>query len=256
MDLHVDGVKSLLSNSSVNKKKEVKELSFTEKLYALIFSELSLGLVLPIIFGILILFFPTWGYDLLEPINISFPDFLWGGPEIPLEHILTQGVAQGLLACAIPVFLGLAWNRWAGGAGGFLLSVFWVMASFAQFNQYGYFYPTLDWLGQVVGGMLAGYIAGALMARAKMRGKDTLKHALIAAILAAVVATIFVTATYVWYADMFAMSTLPPAGYGTVEGGAMGLWDSISYNYFINGAIYGVWAIIGAFMSRIARWFR
>jgi uncharacterized membrane protein YeaQ/YmgE (transglycosylase-associated protein family) len=253
-------VKSLLSNSNVNKKKRGgKTLSFTDKLYALIFSELSLGLVLPIIFGILILFFPTWGYDLLQPINIHFPEFLWGGPEIPLEHILTQGVAQGLLACAIPVFLGLAWNRWAGGASGFLLGVFWVMASFAQFGQY--FHPTLDWLGQVVAGMLAGYIAGALMTRAKMRGKDTLKQALIAAVVAAVVATVFVTTTYVWYADMFKMSTLPPHGYGGTPEGmpaemSLELWDSITYNYFINGAIYGVWAIIGAFISRVARWFR
>jgi hypothetical protein len=117
--LRVDRVKSLLSNSSLNKKKRgEKTLGFTDKLYALIFSELSLGLVLPVIFGILIIVFPTILYDALEPVNIYFPDFLWGGPEIPLEHILTQGVAQGLLACAIPIFLGLAWNRWAGGASG------------------------------------------------------------------------------------------------------------------------------------------
>jgi hypothetical protein len=104
--------------------------------------------------------------------------------------------------------------------------------------------------------MLAGYIAGAMMTRAKMRGKDTLKHALIAAIVAAVVATIFVTATYVWYSPMFKSSTLPPHGTGTPEWGGLELWDSITYNYFINGAIYGVWAIIGAFISRVARWFR
>jgi uncharacterized membrane protein YeaQ/YmgE (transglycosylase-associated protein family) len=248
-------VKSLLSNSHVNKKKRgERTLSFTDKLYALIFSELSLGLVLPIIFGVLIIFFPTILFDFLEPINIYFPDFLWGGPEIPLEHILTQGVAQGLLACAIPIFLGIAWNRWAGGAGGFLLSIFWVVASMAQFGEW--FIPGVDWLGQVVAGMLAGYIAGALMTRAKMRGNDTLKNALIAAIVAAVVATVFVTTTYIWYSDMFKSSTLPPHGTGTPEWGAMELWDSITYNYFINGAIYGVWAIIGAFISRVARWFR
>jgi len=231
-------------------------LSLSDKIYTLLFSELSLGLVLPIIFGVLILVFPTVVYDALVPINIYFPEFLWGGPEIPLEHILTQGIAQGLLACGIPIFLGLAWNRWAGGAGGFLLSIFWVMASFAQFNQYGYFYPTLDWLGQVVAGMLAGYIAGALMTMYKMRGKDSLKYALIAAVMAAVVATIFVTSTYVWYAEMFKMSTLPPHGYGTPEAYGLELWDSITYNYFINGAIYIVWAIIGAFISRTARWFQ
>jgi uncharacterized membrane protein YeaQ/YmgE (transglycosylase-associated protein family) len=228
-------------------------LSVTDKLYALIFSEISLGIVLPIIFALLILALPTWGYDLLEPVNIYFPDFLWGGPEIPLEHILTQGVAQGLLACAIPVFLGCAWNRWAGGAGGFLMGVFWAMASFAQFGSY--FYPTLDWLGQIVAGMLAGYIAGSIMTMYKMRGKDSIKSAIIASLVAAVIATIFVTTTYVWFAEMFKMSTLPPHGYGTPEAYGLELWDSIGYNYFINGAIYLVWGIIGGGMSRVVRWF-
>jgi len=229
-------------------------LSFTEKLYALIFSELSLGLVLPIIFGVLIIFFPTILADFLATIELYMPEWMWGGAQIPLQHILTQGVAQGLLTCGIPVFLGLAWNRWAGGASGFLLSVLWVFASCAQFGDW--FYPTADWLGMIVGGMLAGYIAGALMVRARMRGKDTLKHALIAGIVAAVIACIFVTATYVWYSPMFESSTLPPHGTGTPEWGGMELWDSISYNYFINGVIYGVWSIIAIFISRVARWFR
>jgi uncharacterized membrane protein YeaQ/YmgE (transglycosylase-associated protein family) len=232
-------------------------MSFTEKLYALLFSEISLGLVLPIIFGILIILFPTVLYDVLQPINIYFPNFLWGGPEIPLEHILTQGVAQGLLACAIPIFLGLAWNRWAGGASGFMLSIFWVVASMAQFGDW--FIPGVDWLGQVVAGMLAGYIAGALMTRFKMQGKDSLKSALIAAIVAAIVATVFVTQTYVWYSDMFKNSTLLPDGTSTdvwgIYPGALAYWDSVTYNYFINGAIYGVWALIGAFISRVAKWF-
>lgn len=228
-------------------------MSTTDKIYALLFSELSLGLILPIIFGIVIIFFPTILYDILEPINIYFPDWLWGGPEIPLEHILTQGVAQGLLCCAIPVFLGLAWNRWAGGASGFLLSILWVVAALGQFGEW--FVATADWLGMIVAGMLAGYIAGALMTRSRMRGKDSLKHALIAAVVAGVVATIFTTATYVWYSPMFTSSTLPPHGTGSPEWGGLELWDSISYNYFIQGAIYMVWALIGAFMSRVARWF-
>ncbi len=228
-------------------------MSTTDKIYALIFSDFSLGLILPIIFGILIIFFPTILFDLLEPIDIYFPDWLWGGPQIPLEHILTQGVAQGMLCCAIPVFLGLAWNRWAGGASGFLLSILWVAASLAQFGDW--FVATADWLGMIVAGMLAGYIAGALMTRARMRGSDNLKNALLAALVAGTVATIFTTATYVWYSPMFVSSTLPPHGTGTAEYGALELWDSISYNYFIQGAIYLVWAVIGAFVSRTARWF-
>ena len=229
-------------------------MSITDKLYGLIFSEISLSLVLPCLFGVLIIVFPTILFDLLEPINIYFPEFLWGGPEVPLEHILTQGVAQGMLTCGIPIFLGLAWNRWAGGASGFLLSLIYVFAAHAQFGAW--FYPTADWLGMIVAGMLSGYIAGALMSRSRMRGSNSLKSMLFAAIVAAIIAVIFATATYVWYSPMFAGSTLPPHGTGTVEWGALELMDGITYSYFINGAIYGVWAILGAVVAKVSTWFR
>jgi len=229
-------------------------LGIKDKLLVALFSDISLAVVLPIIFGLLILAFPTVLYDLLVPVNIYFPEFLWGGPEIPLEYILTTGVAQGMLTCGIPVFIGLAWNRWAGGSSGFLLTLLYVLASAAQFGEW--FHPTVDWLGMIVAGMLAGYIAGALMARSRMRGSDTLKNMLFAAIVAAIVSVIFTTATYVWYSPMFISSTLPPAGTGTVEWGALELMDSITYSYFINGAIYGVWAIFAAIVAKISTWFR
>lgn len=229
-------------------------MSLSSKLLGALFSDISLGLVLPCIFGVLILFFPTILFDLLEPIDIYFPEFLWGGPEIPLEYILTQGVAQGMLACAIPVFLGLAWNRWAGGASGFLLSLIFVFAAHGQFGAW--FYPTADWLGLIVAGMLSGYIAGALMSRSRMRGSNSLKSMLFAAIVAAIIAVIFTTATYVWYSPMFVSSTLPPHGTGTPEWGALELMDSITYNYFINGAIYGVWGILAAIVAKVSTWFR
>ena len=229
-------------------------MSLSDKLLGALFSEISLALVLPCIFGVVIIFFPTILFDLLEPINIYFPEFLWGGPEIPLEHILTQGVAQGMLTCGIPVFIGLAWNRWAGGASGFLLSLIWVFAAHGQFGAW--FYPTADWLGLIVAGMLSGYIAGALMSRSRMRGSNSLKNMLFAAIVAAIIAVIFTTATYVWYSPMFISNILPPHGTGTVEWGAMELMDGITYNYFINGAIYGVWGILGAVVGKVSTWFR
>jgi len=229
-------------------------LSLSSKLLGALFSDISLALVLPCIFGARILFFPTILFDLLEPINIYFPEFLWGGPEVPLEHILTQGVAQGMLTCGIPVFIGVAWNRWAGGASGFLLSLIWVFASHGQFGAW--FYPTADWLGLIVAGMLSGYIAGALMSRSRMKGSNSLKNMLFAAIVAAIIAVIFTTATYVWYSPMFSSNILPPHGTGTVEWGAMELMDGITYNYFINGAIYGVWGLLGAVVAKVSTWFR
>jgi uncharacterized membrane protein YeaQ/YmgE (transglycosylase-associated protein family) len=182
-------------------------------------------------------------YDLLANIHISFPEFIWGGPEIPLQHILTIGVAEGILTCAIPVVLGLVWNRWAGGASGFLCSLLFTvgMAAYYGPGEWG-FVPTLDWLGVIVSGMLAGYIAGSLMTRARMRGSDNFKNMLIAAIVGASVATVFTTLTYIWFAPMFLMG----ADY----------WDAVGLAWFTYIAIYGVWCILAAIGAKISTWFR
>ncbi len=231
-----------------------KSLSLTDKIVGAIFSEISTTLILPIIFGLLIIFFPTILSDWLATIHISLPEFMWGGVEIPLQHILTTGVAEGMLACAIPVFLGLAWNRWAGGASGFLLSLLFVLASAARYGSW--FVATADWLGLIIAGMLAGYVAGALMSRSRMRGSDNFKNMLIAAMVAAIIAIIFTTATYVWYSPMFYSSILPPQGTGTAEAGAMTLMDGITFNYFINTVIFVVWALLAAIVAKVSTWFR
>jgi len=197
-------------------------LSKTDKLYALIFSEISLGLVLPILIGVLILAFPTVIYDLLATVKINFPEYIWDGVEVPLQYILTIGTAQGILTCAIPIVLGLAWNRWAGGASGFLCSLLYTLSIAVYYSPYeGAFVPTADWLGLIVSGMLAGYIAGSLMTRARMRGNDNFKNMLIASIVGAAVATIFTTVTYIWFAPMFKMG----ADY----------WDAVGLAWFTYG---------------------
>jgi len=218
-------------------------LSKVDKLYALIFSEISLGLVIPILLGMLILAFPTWIYDLLSGVHIYFPESIWGGIEIPLQYILTIGTATGILTCAIPIVLGLSWNRWAGGASGFLCSLLYTLSMAVYYLPYeGAFVPTGDWLGMIVGGMLAGYIAGALMTRARMRGNDNFKNMLIASIVAATVACVFTTLTYIWWAPMFLM------------GGEY--WDAVGFAWFTYIAIYGVWCILAAIAAKISTWFR
>lgn len=212
-------------------------MSITDRLLGLIFSDISLGLVLPCIIGALIIAFPTVISDFLATIHISLPAFLWGGKEVPLQYILTVGIAQGLLSCAIPIFLGLTWNRWAGGASGFLLSLLFTVGMGVYYGQY--FAATTDWLGLIVAGMLAGYIAGALMTRFRMRGSTSLKSMLIASLVAAIVAIIFTTQTYIWYSPMF-------------QDGLNG----VSYSYFIFTVIYGLWAVIGAVFAKIGSWFK
>ena len=218
-------------------------MSKVDKLYALIFSEISLGLVIPILLGMLILAFPTWIYDLLSGVHIYFPESIWGGIEIPLQHILTIGTAEGIMTCAVPIMIGLTWNRWAGGASGFLLSLLFTLSMGVYYAPYGTaaFNPTVDWLGVIVSGMLAGYIAGALMTRARMRGNDNFKNMLIASIVAASVATVITTQTYVWYAPMFQMG--------------VDYWSDVGLAWFTYIAIYGVWCIFGALAAKFSTWF-
>jgi len=225
-------------------------LSISDRVIGWIFSDISLCFVLPLIFGVLIIAFPTVIADVLRTIHIFLPEFLWGGTEIPLEYILTFGITQGLLSCGIPIFLGLAWNKWAGGASGFLLSVLYTVGMAAYWGEF--FVATVDWLGLIVSGMLAGYIAGALMARSRMLGNISLKRMLIWSIVAAIVAIVFTTQTYIWYSPMFKMSTQPPIGTNP-EG--LTYIDSVTYNYFINTVIYGVWSILGVIVAKVASWF-
>jgi hypothetical protein len=214
-------------------------LSTSEKIYGLVFSELSIGVVIPILIGILILLFPTVIFDFLGTIKLNMPDFIWGGVEIPLQHILTVGIAEGILTCAVPIMLGIVWNRWAGGASGFLCSLLFVIGMEAYYGSLG-IVSTLDWLGVIVAGMLIGYIAGSLYQRAVMRGKKGLKQMLLASIIAAIVAIIFVTQTFIWYSPMFSIGSY---------------WDSVGFAYFTYGIIYGLWAIFAALGSWIASWF-
>ncbi len=218
-------------------------MSKSDRLVGLIFSDISLGLILPLIFGALILLFPTVIADVSREIHIYLPSFLWGGPEIPLEYILTVGVAQGLLTCGIPIFLGLAWNRWAGGASGFLLTLLFTVGMGVYYGQY--FVPTVEWLGLIVAGMLAGYIAGAWMTRFRTKGSTGLKYMLFAGILAAIIAIVFTTQTYIWYSPMF---------HAGIDG--MSYSDAITFNYFVYTVIFGVWTIIGVIIAKVATWFR
>jgi uncharacterized membrane protein YeaQ/YmgE (transglycosylase-associated protein family) len=218
-------------------------LSTTDKLYGLIFSEISLGVVIPILIGLLILAFPTLIYDLLATVKINFPEYIWGGTEIPLQHILTIGTAEGILTCAVPIMIGLTWNRWAGGASGFLCSLLFVLSMGVYYAPYGTaaFVPTVDWLAMIVSGMLAGYIAGSLMTRARMRGNDNFKNMLIASIVAASVATVITTQWYVWYAPMFQMG--------------VDYWSDVGLAWFTYIAIYGVWCIFAAIGAKVSTWF-
>lgn len=117
--------------------------------------------ILPVIIGLLIVAFAT---IIRSSLLIAFP--LESGSPIP--HILTFGFAQ-MLMFGIPMFLGLNWNKYAGGAAGFLLGTLYyiAMAGYSSFEYLSYgqtwnFFADPSLITYIVVGILIGYIAGAL----------------------------------------------------------------------------------------------
>ncbi|MEM2098279.1 MAG: hypothetical protein QXU99_00825 [Candidatus Bathyarchaeia archaeon] len=132
------------------------------------------GLVLPVIVAIIILLFPTVIKNACDaafpPANMATGDP--GSPYAFITVILTHGFA--LMICfAVPLIMGLIWNKWAGGATGFLMGTLYYLAN-AGYNimysmknfglEYTYnLYADPSFIGNyIVGGILIGYIAGAL----------------------------------------------------------------------------------------------
>lgn len=146
------------------------------------------GLVIPLIVGILIILFPA----VLRPaLDATFPPAdmftgVEGSPYAFITVILTHGFAS-MIILAVPLILGLLWNKWAGGASGFLMGSLYYVAWAGYNTQYSVkiaidaynamgndpniFIQSLppnlwadpSFIGNwIVGGILIGYIAGAL----------------------------------------------------------------------------------------------
>ena len=140
------------------------------------------GLVIPILVAVLILLFPTVIRQTLDGLfpaaDITTGDL--GSPYAFLTVIFTHGFAQ-MIMFGVPLVLGLLWNKWAGGAAGFITGTLYYLAS-AGYNSmdslltfgtafgadagltYTYnLYADPSFIGNfIVGGILIGYIAGAL----------------------------------------------------------------------------------------------
>jgi hypothetical protein len=78
---------------------------------------------------------------------------------------ITMELQELVLIAAIPLLLGLVWNRWAGGASGFILgsiyALYWADSYHSPFagNTFG---AGTVLLAYVLSAMLIGYMAGAL----------------------------------------------------------------------------------------------
>ena len=151
-------------------------------------NDILYGIVLPIIAAFLIILFPTTLADILAGVD----------PTYGLNAILVDGLGEALLVTAIPLFAGLIWNKWAGGATGFLLGSIYalyvndVYAALAAASGFTQAVSPMGMVGDitnigfVVSAMLVGYMSGALN-----RGSYSFRRMVVSALIAGVIASLF-----------------------------------------------------------------
>ncbi len=143
------------------------------------------GVIIPLIVALVIIVFPTVLGPYLHAVDQSFT----------LESIFVAGLEEAILIVAVPLLIGLLWNKWAGGAAGFLLGSIYALATFQLYGLSGS--TNIFLLGYTLSGMLIGYIAGALN-----KGSYTFLRLLIAGVVAAIVGGLFLYFTYAIPADI------------------------------------------------------
>jgi hypothetical protein len=198
------------------------------------------GLVIPILLVVLIFFFGIY-------LNPQGSFHLLGNTSV-IAVILTQGFAQ-MIVLGVPLALGLLWNKWAGGAAGFITGGFYYVASaglytgyYASYDTsfYHIFFGDMSMLGYLVNAVIIGYMAGALS-----NGSSNFKRMLGAAMTASVVtAVIQVYLNYNFALDFTGGS----AGLVQYSPRAMahGLWTDTSLGFA------GVYGFVLAFVPSIA----
>ena len=118
------------------------------------------GILIPIILVILIFVFAVY-------INVTGLYHVLGEDNV-LAVILTSGFAQ-MIVLGIPLILGLLWNKWAGGAAGFIMGGMYYVASAGEYNglyssmgvtTYNFF-GDVSMLFYLVNAVIIGYMAGS-----------------------------------------------------------------------------------------------
>jgi len=129
-------------------------------------SDVVYGVVVPLVVVLVIV-----GLSL---VGSFFMSGSMGGGSMGIVIGIISEIEEMVVIVGVPLLLGLAWNRWAGGASGFLMGSIYAMWFAVKYGAFSYgtsprgamgFGPTL--LGWVLSAMLIGYMAGALNKRSE-----------------------------------------------------------------------------------------
>ena len=157
-----------------------------------------------------------------------------------LGVIFTQGFAQ-MIMLGVPLVLGLLWNKWAGGAAGFITGSAYYLASAGLYNgyyatssaPYHNFYGDPSMLFWIVYGVFIGYSAGALSG-----GSYNFKRMLGAGLTASITTALLqVYMNYNWSLN-FAGASASVMKYSP-RMMAHGLWTTLSGQYTVGSVLYG-----------------
>jgi len=142
------------------------------------------GIIIPLILALLI-------YVLAVYVNVGGQHHVLGATNT-IAVILVNGFAE-MIILGIPLVLGLLWNKWAGGAAGFVMGGLYYVAQAGQYNgiyasagvtTYNFF-GDVSMLYWIVYGVIIGYMAGALN-----NGSTAFKRMLLSGLTASVIVSV------------------------------------------------------------------
>jgi len=186
-------------------------------------------------------------YVLAVYVNPSGQNHVLGvaGTTGTIAVILSQGFAQ-MIILGVPLVLGLLWNKWAGGAAGFIMGGLYYVAQAGLYT--GYFAgsnPPYNYFGDVsllfwlVNGVIIGYMAGALT-----NGSTNFKRMLGAGLTAAI-------STALIQAYMNYTVSLDPS-----RGMAQGLWATdLGQAILINFVPSIALGVIVPILAKVMTWY-
>lgn len=198
-------------------------------------ADILYGIIIPMILVLLI-------YVLAVYVNVTGLHHVLGveGTGGTLAIIFTQGFAQ-MIVLGIPLVLGLLWNKWAGGAAGFIMGGMYYVASAGLYT--GYYQSTYNFYGDIsmlfylVNAIIIGYMAGSLN-----NGSTHFKRMLGAGLTAAVIVAVI-------QAIMNYYVSLPPAQQMAQDTWATNLGQALLINFVPNIALGIIVPIIGKVMT-------
>jgi hypothetical protein len=204
-------------------------------------SDILYGLVVPLILVLLIFVLavyvnPGGSYHLLGIDGL-------GGT---IAIIFTQGFSK-MIVLGIPLILGLIWNKWAGGAAGFIMGGAYYLAysgyataSYAAYGVFDYnFFGDMSFLFYLVNAIMIGYIAGSLS-----NGSANFKRMLGAGLTAAITTQVIQTLMDLNY-------SLKPA-----RDMAVGVWTSDPVYAFVLAFVPSIaLGVIIPILAKVMSWY-